>query len=74
MKYIITIVTGDGEAIINIVGNIHPPQFSPECWTWSDYQKVLRKWLEQYMEELGQVADSEENITFIVYKMKSEVT
>jgi len=70
VRYIITVVTNEGEAIINIVGNVHPPRFDPTFWEWGEYQKVLRKWLEQYTTELGRVCDDEESLAFVVYKVE----
>lgn len=70
MRYVITIVTNDGEAIINIIGNVHPPTSKMLDRTWAEYQKTLRKWLEQYATELGKVNDEQENLTFVVYKLE----
>ncbi|MEM2313124.1 MAG: hypothetical protein QXP83_07865 [Candidatus Nezhaarchaeales archaeon] len=68
-SHIITIVNGDGEDVVAVLGDANPPR-SDAGWTWSEYQRILRKWLTEKAVEIGDVHDEEENLTFIVYKTR----
>jgi len=70
-RYVLTMITSDGEDVLATVPprDVKYPRYDVSI-TWSDYQKVLAKWLERNAIELGEVADQDEEVTFVVYKLK----